>query len=242
MVDRLAGVAGLRRALQGCALAEIVAHYADTAGETADYPRAAGLPLSQPTSSTPSTLDKPRRPVQSANRSPAICWRDRRRRPANASRSPPASSPCARRFRLRPAELPPGYTIEDTIDTTARPSSASPSPAGARCHDHKFDPISQVDHYARFTASSIAYKEISLSSAPRSCKATERLSQSCRDRTSPSTRSARGRRTTFRSKSAAIRRLPAQKRTAAATEVLGGHYRCPADLQGQRTDCSWPNG
>ena len=52
----------------------------------------------------------------------------------------------ARRFGFDPQNYQ-HLTIEDTIDTTGK-AILGLTVACARCHDHKFDPISQGDYYA----------------------------------------------------------------------------------------------
>jgi hypothetical protein len=55
----------------------------------------------------------------------------------------------ARRFGSRHGDYPQHLTIEDTIDTLGK-SFLGMSLACARCHDHKFDPISQQDYYSLY--------------------------------------------------------------------------------------------
>lgn len=55
----------------------------------------------------------------------------------------------ARRFGSRVADYPQHLTIEDTIDNLGR-AFLGLSINCARCHDHKFDPISTQDYYALY--------------------------------------------------------------------------------------------
>jgi hypothetical protein len=55
----------------------------------------------------------------------------------------------ARRFGSRVDDYPQHLTIEDTIDNLGR-SFLGLSLSCARCHDHKFDPITQRDYYALY--------------------------------------------------------------------------------------------
>jgi mono/diheme cytochrome c family protein len=55
----------------------------------------------------------------------------------------------ARRFGSRVDDYPQHLTIEDTIDNVGR-SFLSLTVSCARCHDHKFDPITAQDYYALY--------------------------------------------------------------------------------------------
>jgi predicted enzyme related to lactoylglutathione lyase len=55
----------------------------------------------------------------------------------------------ARRFGSRVSDYPQHLTIEDTIDNMGR-TMLGLSIACARCHNHKFDPISTRDYYALY--------------------------------------------------------------------------------------------
>ena len=55
----------------------------------------------------------------------------------------------ARRFGSRVDDYPQHLTIEDTIDSVGR-TFLGLTVNCARCHDHKFDPISQQDYYALY--------------------------------------------------------------------------------------------
>jgi hypothetical protein len=56
----------------------------------------------------------------------------------------------ARRFGSRHEDYPQHLTIEDTIDTIGK-SFLGVSLACARCHDHKFDPVSNQDYYGLYS-------------------------------------------------------------------------------------------
>ncbi len=84
-----------------------------------------------------------------ANSWPATSW------PARAARPDYAESVVAtgflalsRRYATAPFELW-HLTLEDTIDTTGR-AFLGLTLRCARCHDHKFDPVSQRDYYALY--------------------------------------------------------------------------------------------
>ena len=55
----------------------------------------------------------------------------------------------SRRFGSDKKEQPFHLTIEDTLDTIGR-SVMGLSMSCARCHDHKFDPISNADYYSLY--------------------------------------------------------------------------------------------
>ena len=100
------------------------------------------------TSSTRSTATS-RSTSSSASSSPATSWPARVRPTIMPSRwSPPAFWPCRADTRRRPFELW-HLTLEDTIETTGR-AFLGLTLRCARCHDHKFDPVSQRDYYALY--------------------------------------------------------------------------------------------
>jgi cytochrome c553 len=123
-----------------------VAHYADTAGETADYPVPQAYRYRNYVIDS-FNADKPydqfvREQIAGDLLTPG----------ANAPGSPGERLIAtgflagARRFGFDPQNYH-YLTIEDTIDTTGK-AILGLTVACARCHDHKFDPISQGDYYA----------------------------------------------------------------------------------------------
>jgi hypothetical protein len=124
-----------------------VAHYADTAGETADFP-------------VPDAY-RYRNYVLNAFNTDKAYDRFLREQVAGdilAGRGPPARFAegvvatgflaGARRFGYDPQNYH-HLTIEDTLDTLGK-AVLGLTLSCARCHDHKFDPISQKDYYALY--------------------------------------------------------------------------------------------
>jgi len=127
-----------------------VAHYADTAGETADYPVPQAYRYRNYVIDA-FNADKPydqfiREQIAGDLLPPG----------AYAPGSPRADErliatgflACARRFGYDPENYQ-HLTIDDTIDTMGK-AVLGLTVACARCHDHKFDPISQADYYALY--------------------------------------------------------------------------------------------
>ena len=125
-----------------------VAHYADTAGETADFPVPQAYRYRNYVIDA-FNADKPydqfvREQIAGDLLTPV----------ANAPGSPGERLIAtgflagARRFGYDPQNYH-HLTIEDTIDTTGK-AILGLTVACARCHDHKFDPISQSDYYALY--------------------------------------------------------------------------------------------
>lgn len=123
-----------------------VVRYADTAGDSADYP-------------VPQAFRYRNYVIDSFNSDKPY---DRFLREQIAGDLLPAASPAqkreqtiatgfiaiARRFSVEPTETM-HLTIEDTLDTLGR-SVLGLSLSCARCHDHKYDPISTRDYYALY--------------------------------------------------------------------------------------------
>jgi hypothetical protein len=121
-------------------------HYADTAGDSADYP-------------VPQAYRYRNYVIESFNQDKPY---DRFLREQVAGDLLPATSAeekqaliiatgfiaSARRFSVEPASAM-HLTIEDTLDTIGK-SVLGLSLSCARCHDHKFDPISMRDYYALY--------------------------------------------------------------------------------------------
>ena len=125
-----------------------VAHYADTAGETADFPVPQAYRYRDYVIDA-FNADKPydqfvREQIAGDLLTPV----------ADASGSPEQRLiatgfiACARRFGFDPQNYQ-HLTIDDTIDTMGK-AVLGLTVACARCHDHKFDPISQSDYYALY--------------------------------------------------------------------------------------------
>ncbi len=127
-----------------------VAHYADTAGETADFPVPEAYRYRNYVIDA-FNADKPydqfvREQIAGDLLPPG----------ADAPGSPKAGERLiatgflagARRFGFDPQNYH-HLTIEDTIDTTGK-AVLGLTVACGRCHDHKFDPISQGDYYALY--------------------------------------------------------------------------------------------
>ena len=127
-----------------------VAHYADTAGETADYPvpeayRYRNYVINAFNADKP--YDQFVREQIAGDLLPPV---------ADAPGSPKAGEGLiatgfiagARRFGFDPQNYH-HLTIEDTVDTTGK-AILGLTVACGRCHDHKFDPISQADYYALY--------------------------------------------------------------------------------------------
>ena len=112
-------------------------------------PRPADVPATATGSSTPSTATCPTT-SSSASRSPATCCP--RSDEADRERKLIATGylAIARRFgSYEDARYPWHLTIEDTIDNLGRTFLGLTIDC-ARCHDHKFDPITQEDYYALY--------------------------------------------------------------------------------------------
>ena len=125
-----------------------VAHYADTAGDNADYP----VPGSRALSRLHHRLVQPRQAVRPVR--PRATGR-RHPRPRRSPATDYAESIVAtgflalsRRYGTGPFELW-HLTLEDAIDTTGR-AFLGLTLRCARCHDHKFDPVTQRDYYALY--------------------------------------------------------------------------------------------
>ncbi len=125
-----------------------VAHYADTAGETADFPvpqayRYRDYVIDAFNADKP--YDQFVREQIAGDLLPPV---------ADAPGSPDQRLiatgfiACARRFGFDPQNYQ-HLTIDDTIDTMGK-AVLGLTVACARCHDHKFDPISQSDYYALY--------------------------------------------------------------------------------------------
>ncbi len=127
-----------------------VAHYADTAGETADFPvpqayRYRNYVIDAFNADKP--YDQFVREQIAGDLLPPV---------ADAPGSPKAGERLiatgfiagARRFGFDPQNYQ-YLTIEDTIDTTGK-AILGLTVACGRCHDHKFDPIAQADYYALY--------------------------------------------------------------------------------------------
>jgi hypothetical protein len=120
-----------------------VAHYADTAGETADFP-------------VPQAYRYRNYVIDSFNADKPYDQFVREQIAGDVLAGPPDKAgerliatgflAGARRFGFDPQNYH-HLTIEDTIDTTGK-AILGLTVACARCHDHKFDPISQADYYA----------------------------------------------------------------------------------------------
>jgi cytochrome c553 len=120
-----------------------VAHYADTAGETADYP-------------VPQAYRYRNYVIDSFNADKPYDQFVREQIAGDLLAGPGDKAgerliatgflAGARRFGFDPQNYH-HLTIEDTIDTTGK-AILGLTVACARCHDHKFDPISQADYYA----------------------------------------------------------------------------------------------
>jgi Protein of unknown function (DUF1553)/Protein of unknown function (DUF1549)/Planctomycete cytochrome C len=120
-----------------------VAHYADTAGETADFP-------------VPQAYRYRNYVIDSFNADKPYDQFVREQIAGDVLAGPPDKAgerliatgflAGARRFGFDPQNYH-HLTIEDTIDTTGK-AILGLTVACARCHDHKFDPISQGDYYA----------------------------------------------------------------------------------------------
>ena len=125
-----------------------VAHYADTAGDNADYP-------------VPEAARYRDYIIDSFNARQAL----RPVRPRATGRRPPGQPGTARdhyaesvvatgflalsrRYATGPFELW-HLTLEDAIETTGR-AFLGLTLRCARCHDHKFDPVTQRDYYALY--------------------------------------------------------------------------------------------
>ncbi len=122
-----------------------VAHYADTAGETADYP-------------VPQAYRYRNYVIDSFNADKPYDQFVREQIAGDLLTGPMDKAgerliatgflAGARRFGFDPQNYQ-HLTIEDTIDTTGK-AILGLTIACARCHDHKFDPISQGDYYALY--------------------------------------------------------------------------------------------
>ncbi len=122
-----------------------VAHYADTAGETADYP-------------VPQAYRYRDYVIDSFNSDKSYDQFVREQVAGDLLPGPPEKAgerliatgfiACARRFGFDPQNYH-HLTIDDTIDTMGK-AVLGLTVACARCHDHKFDPISQSDYYALY--------------------------------------------------------------------------------------------
>ncbi len=122
-----------------------VAHYADTAGETADYP-------------VPQAYRYRDYVIDSFNSDKPYDQFVREQIAGDLLSGPPEKAgerliatgfiACARRFGFDPQNYH-HLTIDDTIDTMGK-AVLGLTVACARCHDHKFDPISQADYYALY--------------------------------------------------------------------------------------------
>ena len=106
-------------------------------------------PATATTSSTRSTRDKPYDQFVREQLAGDILARDGAGARSTPSRSsPPASWPSRAATRPAPYELW-HLTLEDTIETTGR-AFLGLTLRCARCHDHKFDPVTQRDYYALY--------------------------------------------------------------------------------------------
>ena len=125
-----------------------VAHYADTAGETADFPVPQAYRYRNYVIDAFNS-DKPydqfvREQIAGDLLTPALTLPARRAERLVAT----GFIAGARRFGFDPQNYQ-HLTIDDTIDTMGK-AVLGLTVACARCHDHKFDPISQADYYALY--------------------------------------------------------------------------------------------
>ena len=125
-----------------------VARYADTAGDNADYP------VPEVSRYRDYIIDcVQRRQALRSVHPRAACRRHHGTRvadPREAAEQIVATGFLAlsRRYATAPYELW-HLTLEDTIDTTGR-AFLGLTFRCARCHDHKFDPVTQRDYYALY--------------------------------------------------------------------------------------------
>ena len=104
------------------------------------------------TSSRAFNADKPYAALRRRNRSPATCSfpKTRRRRSRSAFSRPGRGTKarCATSARTRSTARSAATSTATTWSPTVMQTFASTTVQCARCHDHKFDPISQRDYYA----------------------------------------------------------------------------------------------
>jgi hypothetical protein len=124
-----------------------VAHYADTAGETADFPVPAAWRYRNYVFDS-FNADKPYDEfVREQVAGDVLAARGPRRLYAERVIATGFLAG-ARRFGFDPQNYQ-HLTIEDTLDTLGK-AVLGLTVACARCHDHKFDPVSQADYYALY--------------------------------------------------------------------------------------------
>jgi len=143
-----------------------VARYADTAGETADFPVPQAYRYRNYVISAFNT-DKPYdqfiREQIAGDLLPVKSTAER-----NDGIVATGFLALSRRFGSDRADQPMHLTIEDTLDTMGR-AVMGLSMSCARCHDHKFDPISSADYYALygiFQSSNYAFPGAELTKKP----------------------------------------------------------------------------
>ncbi len=124
-----------------------VAHYADTAGETADFPVPAAWRYRNYVLDA-FNADKPYDEfLREQIAGDVLAGRGPRKRYAERVIATGFLAG-ARRFGYDPQNYH-HLTIEDTLDTVGK-TVLGLTVACARCHDHKYDPISQADYYALY--------------------------------------------------------------------------------------------
>ena len=124
-----------------------VVRYADTAGDNADYPIPEAVRYRDYIIDS-FNADKPYDRFVREQLAGDILARPVPPTTTPSRSSPPGSSPSRGAMRPRPFELW-HLTLEDTIDTTGR-AFLGLTLRCARCHDHKFDPVTQRDYYALY--------------------------------------------------------------------------------------------
>ena len=124
-----------------------LARYADTAGDNSDYP----VPRPTFIATTSSTLSMPTFPTTGSctSSSPATSW-PRTGPPDDYARRVIATGFVAQAKRFGTRKLEDIHQIiEDTLNTTGQVVLGL-SLRCARCHDHKYDPISSREYYALY--------------------------------------------------------------------------------------------
>ncbi len=124
-----------------------VAHYADTAGDNADYP-VPELSAYRDYIIDSFNEDKPYDRFVREQLAGDILARDKAGAEHAESVVATGFLALARRYGTGPYELW-HLTLEDAIETTGR-AFLGLTLRCARCHDHKFDPVAQTDYYALY--------------------------------------------------------------------------------------------
>lgn len=124
-----------------------VAHYADTAGETADYPVPAAYRYRNYVIDS-FNADKPYDQFVREQIAGDLLPKEGTPEQRDARIIATGFLAVTRRFGFDPQNYQ-HLTIEDTIDTLGK-AVLGLTVACARCHDHKFDPVTQADYYALY--------------------------------------------------------------------------------------------